>query len=339
MAEALATGCQTGAAPSPSFGAGMLRTRTPGKEHERRYPDPEGRRCGRRPTPTSSRTPPPRTSCATWSRPRARCRCWSISGRPGAAPAASSRRSWRRPCARRRARSGWSSSISTSIRRSRAKWACSRSPPCSPSRTDARSTASWARCLKSRVNAFIARLIGDSAGRYRRRSRSRGGGARRRRRQHRGADLRRNPASRTARTRKPRRPRQVLHQDRRPRPRRADARAGAAGKGRERAGRKRARGARAARKAAEHGRRRRASRQARGRSERRAGRFDLALALNAKGDRDGALEELLALVAKNRAWNDDAARKQLVQLFDAWGADAIPPRIAGRQRLSSLLFA
>jgi putative thioredoxin len=67
-------------------------------------------------------------------------------------------------------------------------------------------------------------------------------------------------------------------------------------------------------------------------------RFDLALALNAKGDRSGALEELLALVAKNRAWNDDAARKQLVQLFDAWGG-ADPATIAGRQRLSSLLFA
>ena len=67
-------------------------------------------------------------------------------------------------------------------------------------------------------------------------------------------------------------------------------------------------------------------------------RFDLALALNAKGDRAGALDELLALVAKNRSWNDDAARKQLVQLFDAWGP-ADPATVAGRQKLSSLLFA
>src|SRR5689334_7690409 len=67
-------------------------------------------------------------------------------------------------------------------------------------------------------------------------------------------------------------------------------------------------------------------------------RFDLALALNAKGDRKGALDELLTLVAKNRSWNDDAARKQLLQLFDAWGP-ADPSTIAGRQRLSSLLFA
>jgi len=67
-------------------------------------------------------------------------------------------------------------------------------------------------------------------------------------------------------------------------------------------------------------------------------RFDLALALNAKGDRNGALDELLALVAKNRSWNEDAARKQLLQLFDAWGTSD-PATIAGRQRLSSLLFA
>jgi putative thioredoxin len=67
-------------------------------------------------------------------------------------------------------------------------------------------------------------------------------------------------------------------------------------------------------------------------------RYDLALALNAKGDRTGAADELLTLVAKNRSWNDDAARKQLVQLFDAWGPSD-PATIAGRQRLSSLLFA
>jgi len=67
-------------------------------------------------------------------------------------------------------------------------------------------------------------------------------------------------------------------------------------------------------------------------------RFDLALALNAKGDRNGALQELLFLVAKNRTWNDDAARKQLLQLFDAWGPTD-PATVSGRQRLSSLLFA
>ncbi len=67
-------------------------------------------------------------------------------------------------------------------------------------------------------------------------------------------------------------------------------------------------------------------------------RFDLALACNAQGDRQSALDELLTIVSKNRAWNDDAARKQLVQFFDAWGASD-PATTSGRQRLSSLLFA
>ncbi len=67
-------------------------------------------------------------------------------------------------------------------------------------------------------------------------------------------------------------------------------------------------------------------------------RFDLALALNAKGDRQGALDGLLTIIRKDRAFNDDAARKQLLQLFDAWGADD-PATILGRQKLSSVLFA
>lgn len=66
--------------------------------------------------------------------------------------------------------------------------------------------------------------------------------------------------------------------------------------------------------------------------------FDLALALNASGDREGALDALLSIVAKNRSWNDDAARKQLVQFFEVWGP-ADPATTSGRQRLSSLLFA
>jgi putative thioredoxin len=66
--------------------------------------------------------------------------------------------------------------------------------------------------------------------------------------------------------------------------------------------------------------------------------FDLALALNANGDREGALDTLLALVAKNRSWNEEAARKQLVQFFEVWGP-ADPATTSGRQRLSSLLFA
>ena len=67
-------------------------------------------------------------------------------------------------------------------------------------------------------------------------------------------------------------------------------------------------------------------------------RFDLALALNARGDRDGAVEQLLDVVRRDRTWNDEAARKQLLQFFEAWGPKD-PAAIKGRQRLSSLLFA
>ncbi len=67
-------------------------------------------------------------------------------------------------------------------------------------------------------------------------------------------------------------------------------------------------------------------------------RFDLATALNAKGQRAEAAEHLLAIVKKDRKWNDDAARKQLVQLFEAWGF-ADPAAVEGRKRLSSILFS
>ena len=67
-------------------------------------------------------------------------------------------------------------------------------------------------------------------------------------------------------------------------------------------------------------------------------RFDLALALNGKGRRLDALEHLLAIVKRDRKWNDDGARKQLVQFFDAWGPTD-EATIEGRKRLSSVLFA
>jgi putative thioredoxin len=67
-------------------------------------------------------------------------------------------------------------------------------------------------------------------------------------------------------------------------------------------------------------------------------RFDLATALNAKGKRAEAVEHLLAIVRKDRKWNDDAARKQLVQLFEAWGF-ADPAAVEGRKKLSSILFS
>ena len=67
-------------------------------------------------------------------------------------------------------------------------------------------------------------------------------------------------------------------------------------------------------------------------------RFDFALALNAKGNRDGAVDQLLEIVRRDRKWNDDGARKQLVQLFDAWGPTD-EATVEGRKRLSSVLFA
>jgi putative thioredoxin len=67
-------------------------------------------------------------------------------------------------------------------------------------------------------------------------------------------------------------------------------------------------------------------------------RFDLAAALNAAGKRAEAVEQLLAIVQKDRNWNDDAARKQLVQFFEAWGF-ADPAAVEGRKRLSSILFS
>jgi putative thioredoxin len=67
-------------------------------------------------------------------------------------------------------------------------------------------------------------------------------------------------------------------------------------------------------------------------------RFDLALALNAKGNRAAALDQLMEIVKRDRKWNDDGARKQIVQFFDAWGPTD-EATIAGRKRLSSILFA
>ncbi len=66
-------------------------------------------------------------------------------------------------------------------------------------------------------------------------------------------------------------------------------------------------------------------------------RFDLALALNARGDRDAAADRLLEIIKRERGWNEDAARKQLVQFFEAWGLmdDA---SVTARRKLSALIF-
>lgn len=67
-------------------------------------------------------------------------------------------------------------------------------------------------------------------------------------------------------------------------------------------------------------------------------RFDLALAYNARNKRDLALQHLLDIVKRDRAWNEDGARKQILQLFEAWGPTD-PHTVAGRRKLSTILFS
>jgi putative thioredoxin len=67
-------------------------------------------------------------------------------------------------------------------------------------------------------------------------------------------------------------------------------------------------------------------------------RLDLATALNAQGKRREATDQLLEIVKRDRKWSDDAARKQLVQFFEAWGA-ADEATVEGRKRLSTILFS
>ncbi len=67
-------------------------------------------------------------------------------------------------------------------------------------------------------------------------------------------------------------------------------------------------------------------------------RYDLSLAQASAGDLKGAVDSLLAIVAADREWNDQAARKQLLVVFDAAGGASDIAR-DGRRRLSSILFA
>ena len=67
-------------------------------------------------------------------------------------------------------------------------------------------------------------------------------------------------------------------------------------------------------------------------------RFDLAVALNARDRREEAVDHLIHIIRADRAWNEDGARKQLIQFFEAWGPmdDAA---VSGRRKLSSVLFS
>jgi putative thioredoxin len=66
-------------------------------------------------------------------------------------------------------------------------------------------------------------------------------------------------------------------------------------------------------------------------------RFDLAVALNAKNKREEAVDHLIAIVKADRTWNEDGARKQLLQFFEAWGP-MDEASIGGRRKLSALIF-
>jgi putative thioredoxin len=69
-----------------------------------------------------------------------------------------------------------------------------------------------------------------------------------------------------------------------------------------------------------------------------AARIELALAMAARGERKAAVDHLVESVRRERAWNEEAARKQLVQFFEAWGPTD-PDTLYGRRRLSSVLFS
>ena len=67
-------------------------------------------------------------------------------------------------------------------------------------------------------------------------------------------------------------------------------------------------------------------------------RFELALALNADGFKLEATDALITIMRHDREWNDDGARKKLLELFEAWGATD-PASVKGRRSLSSVLFS
>ena len=67
-------------------------------------------------------------------------------------------------------------------------------------------------------------------------------------------------------------------------------------------------------------------------------RLDLAVALAANGDREGAVAELIAIMRRDREWNEGAARQQLIKFFEAWGPTD-PATITGRRKMASVLFA
>ena len=69
-----------------------------------------------------------------------------------------------------------------------------------------------------------------------------------------------------------------------------------------------------------------------------AARVELAVLLNGSNRREDAIDQLIHVIRKDRTWNDDGARKQLVQFFEAWGPKD-EMTLLGRRKLSSVLFS
>jgi putative thioredoxin len=67
-------------------------------------------------------------------------------------------------------------------------------------------------------------------------------------------------------------------------------------------------------------------------------RFDMSAIYNARGEREAAADMLLAIMKADRAWQDDGARKRLLEYFEAWGF-ADEATLSGRRKLSSVLFS
>ncbi len=67
-------------------------------------------------------------------------------------------------------------------------------------------------------------------------------------------------------------------------------------------------------------------------------RYNLALALDGAGDREGAIDQLLEIIRREREWNDNAARNHLLTIFEAMGP-ADPRTAEARRRLSAILFS
>ncbi len=67
-------------------------------------------------------------------------------------------------------------------------------------------------------------------------------------------------------------------------------------------------------------------------------RYELALALYGAGRRQDAIDQLIEIIRRERGWNDEAARKELLQLFEAMGPTD-PETVAGRRKLSAILFS